>query len=446
MRVGKGAARNHPLKKSPALLAPEQACATLHRQLPWWLTDSAAPISLWFPLSNYSAILALLASVFLLIAGNGLVNTLVPLRASLEHFPPLAIGLMGSVYFGGMLAGTLAAPAVLRRTGHIRAYCAFISLAIITTLALPVLVAPLPWILVRGALGFAFAGLYGVIDGWVSAKSQNENRGRVYGLYQIVNFSGSAVGQQLLVLDDSRSFALFSLVAGLFALAVLPLAFTRAEAPAVPEVSRLRILWLLKISPVGAMTAFVVGAANGSFWALSPVYGLGIGLRPESLSLFLTAVVVGSAIAVWPIARLSDWMDRRKLVVFSSTLAVAAETGLWLGAHFDPLLVAGLGFALGSGAMVLYTLAVAQTNDRAGPSQAVIVTSGLLFLYCAGAILFPPLGSALIAQFGPTSLFAMNAVLHLSLVVFTLWRILARQQAAPMPRPESPSKGRAGMP
>ena len=396
-------------------------------------------------MTHYSAIAALLASVFLLIAGNGLVNTLVPLRASLEHFPPLAIGLMGSVYFGGMLAGTLAAPAVLRHTGHIRAFCAFISLAICTTLVLPVFVNPVAWIITRALLGFSFAGLYGVIDGWVSAKSTNENRGRLYGLYQIVNFGGSAVGQRLLVVDEPKSFALFSLVVGLFALAVLPLAFTKAEAPALPETARLRIVWLLGISPVGASTAFVVGAANGSFWTLSPLYGLGVGLTPETLSWFLTAVVAGSAVAVWPIARLSDRMDRRKLVVICSGLGALVEIALWQGGTLGPVLIPLLGFALGSAVMVLYTLAVAQTNDRAGPAQAVIVTSGLLFLYCTGAIIAPPVGSSLIAHFGPTTLFAMNAVLHGGLMLFTLWRIVARSQAAPVPRPVVPNKGRAGM-
>jgi hypothetical protein len=56
-------------------------------------------------LKPYSAIAALLASAFLLIAGNGLVTVLTPLRAKIEGFPELTIGLLGSVYFGGMLAG-----------------------------------------------------------------------------------------------------------------------------------------------------------------------------------------------------------------------------------------------------------------------------------------------------------------------------------------------------
>lgn len=397
-------------------------------------------------MSAYSSIAALLASVFLLIAGNGLISTLVPLRATLDGFPPLAIGIMGSVYFSGMLAGTLAAPLVLRRAGHIRAFCAFVSLALIATLVLPMAVAPLPWIFLRGIIGFAFAGLYSVIDGWVSAKSKNENRGRVYGFYQIVNFSGSAMGQQMLTLADPHSFILFSVIAGLFALAVLPLAFTRAEEPPVPDTVRLRMPWLARMAPVGAMAAFIVGAANGTFWSLAPVYGLGIGMNPASLAIFLTAVVVGSAMAVWPIGRLSDIYDRRKIVVACAGLGALVEFGLWNGSALSAPLLTLLGFSLGCCTFVLYTLAVAHANDRTGASQAVIVGAGLLFLYCLGAIIAPPVGSALMGRFGPSSLFGLNGGLHLFLAIFALWRILLREKAAPVPREERVGEGGSGLP
>ena len=388
------------------------------------------------PLSVYYSIAALLASVFLLISGNGLINTLVPVRGSLEGFSTLTIGLIGSVYFIGMLSGTIAAPLVLRRAGHIRAFCAFITMAIVATLALPVAVHPLAWVVLRGIIGFAFAGLYGVIEAWISSKSKNENRGRVYGAYQLVNFAGSAVGQQLLAYGEPQSFALFSLVAGLFALAILPLAFTRAEEPDVPQAVKLDIPWLIKTSPVGAMTAFVVGCANGSFWSLSPLYGLDHGLVASGLAAFLSSVVVGSAIAVWPVGRLSDMADRRQIIVACAIAGAAVELALWNGGVLSLPALMALGFALGCSVMVLYTLAVSQTNDRTGPENAVMVSSGLLFLYCAGAIVAPLIGSALMGWLGTASLFGMNCVLHLALAAFTLWRIMLRVRAAPGVQPE----------
>src|SRR5260370_41510714 len=100
-------------------------------------------------LGAFPAIAALLFSVLLLIAGNSLVGVTTPLRARIERFPDLAVGLLGSVYFAGMLAGTLAAPAIIRRGGHIRAYAAFVALAVVSVILMPVMTSPLAWLICR---------------------------------------------------------------------------------------------------------------------------------------------------------------------------------------------------------------------------------------------------------------------------------------------------------
>ena len=90
----------------------------------------------------FSSIAALLLSVLLLIGGNALIGVTTPLRAHIEGFPDLTIGLLGSAYFAGMLAGTLAAPVIIRRGGHIRAFAAFVSLAVVSVVLMPVFVWP----------------------------------------------------------------------------------------------------------------------------------------------------------------------------------------------------------------------------------------------------------------------------------------------------------------
>ena len=99
----------------------------------------------------YAQVSALLAAVFILIAGNGLSNTLIPLSATAASFPPLSIGLIGSAYFGGMLVGCLAAPRIIARAGHIRAFSALVAIATVTTLLHPMFVDPLAWAAIRAA-------------------------------------------------------------------------------------------------------------------------------------------------------------------------------------------------------------------------------------------------------------------------------------------------------
>ena len=96
--------------------------------------------------------------MLLLIGGNSLVGVVTPLRARIEGFPDLTVGLLGSVYFAGMLAGTLAAPAIIRRGGHIRAYAAFVALAVVSVILMPVMLSPWSWLACRALIGFVFAG------------------------------------------------------------------------------------------------------------------------------------------------------------------------------------------------------------------------------------------------------------------------------------------------
>lgn len=375
-----------------------------------------------------SAIVALLVSVFLVIAGNGLVSTLTPLRAKLEGFSEIEIGLIGSSYFFGMLAGTLASPAIVRRAGHIRAFTAFIAVAVVVVLAYPIALAPLAWISLRGVIGFAFAGLYAVIESWVNAKAENENRGRVYAVYQVVHFAGSASGQQLLGVGDTMSFALFSATAGLFALSLVPLSMTKADPPGEPESAHVRVGWIARMAPVGAVGSFLVGAANGSFWSLAPVYALQVGLDARQVGGMMTATILGSAIAVYPIGRISDRFDRRLVMIWCATAGAVFEAALVLLAGPRYGLLLAVMFAIGATTMTLYSLAASHTNDRIGPAHGVEAASALLFLYCVGAILFPTVAAWLIKHYGPSALFALNACIHAALVGLVVWRMLVREQ------------------
>jgi MFS family permease len=377
----------------------------------------------------YSAIAALLASAFLLIAGNGLVNVLTPLRATIEGFPELTLGLLGSVYFGGMLAGTLATSFVVRRAGHIRAFSALVAGAVVTVILLPAIVNPVAWLVLRGALGFVFAGLYSVIESWINAKATNANRGALYGLYQIVAYAASAGGQMALTLCSPVSFIGFTIGGALLALSTIPLALTNADAPIPPRVARLRLIWLIRLSPVGAIAAFLVGATNGSYAALGPVYALGVGFTAQAAPLFTTAVTIGSALGVYPAGRLSDRIDRRAMIAALSGVGAVIEIALWRFHGGETALVA-LGFAVGATTFTLYTLTTSHANDRAKADQAVLVSTGLLFLYCAGAIIGPTVAAALMRDGGPGALYAQNATLHLGLAAFALWRYVKHARGA----------------
>lgn len=393
-------------------------------------------------MKTLSAIAAILASVFLLIAGNSLIGVLTPLRASLEGLPDLTIGLLGSAYFAGMLAGTLVTPALVRRAGHIRAFAAFVALAVVAAILMPADVSPLPWLILRGALGFVFAGIYAVTESWINAKATNDNRGAVYGAYQVVNFVASASGQLLLRLFAPGSFLPFTISGALLALAIVPLSMTSVDPPAQPKSISLRLGWLFRLSPVSAVAALVAGAANGASFALGPVYALQIGMKPSAVPLFTAAVVFGSALGVYPAGLLSDRIDRRLIMAVAMSVGALSEIALWsLPIPGAPVIT--LGFIVGLTTYTLYTLAMSYANDRASAHEMVAISASMLFLYCIGAILAPALASLLMRRFGPSALFAQGAVLHIAIAAFAMWRrsIDKRSPLAPSGEPVQPEPG-----
>jgi len=374
------------------------------------------------PLQSLYPIAALLASVFLLIAGNSLIGLVAPIRAHLENFDDLSIGLLGSAYFAGMLLGALQTPAIVRQVGHIRAFAAFVASAIVAVDIMPVFPTPAAWLISRAMIGFVFAGIYAVAESWINARANNANRGSLYAVYQIVNFTAAATGQLMLRGLDAGGFVAFTVGSGLLALAIVPLATTRADAPDQPRAVRFKLSWLIGLSPVSVAAALVAGAANGAAFALAPIYALQSGVKPSAVPLFTAAIVIGSALGVYPVGRLSDRMDRRLIVAFVMTAGVAVELALILSRPLGAPLAA-LGFLVGLTTYSIYTLAVSLANDGAKAHDRVRVSAGLLFVYCVGAILAPALASMGMSTFGPSALFAQNALLHAGLALFAAWSL-----------------------
>ena len=70
---------------------------------------------------------SLLLGMGILMLGAGLQGTLLGVRATLEGFPTLVIGAVMAAYYVGYVAGSLVAPSLIHRVGHIRVFAALSS-------------------------------------------------------------------------------------------------------------------------------------------------------------------------------------------------------------------------------------------------------------------------------------------------------------------------------
>ena len=258
---------------------------------------------------------ALLLAVAILFLGNGLQGVLLPVRATLEAFATTSIGLIASAYSAGFVVGCLWMPYIVRRVGHIRTFavCAAIAASIVLLMALAV--HPLVWIPLRALSGVCFAGLFMVIESWLNERATSVNRGQVLAVYMVVNLTAVTVGQMMLPLGDPAGFSLFALTAMAIALALVPVGLTTSSAPQPLREVRLRLGRLYAMSPVGVVGGFFVGLANGAFGGLGVVFAEDVGLSITGIALFMSAALVGGALAQLPLGRFSDRIDRRKVII-----------------------------------------------------------------------------------------------------------------------------------
>ncbi len=373
---------------------------------------------------------ALLVSVAILLTGHGLQTTLLPVRAGMENFSTLAIGTLGSAYFLGFAAGCLFGPFLVRRVGHIRTFTAMAAIASAAPLVHTLVLMPAPWSVMRFITGYCFAVLYIVIESWLNERSTNETRGLVLSVYVIINLTVLTLGQMMITLYEPSGFQLFALASIIVSLAAVPIAMTVAPAPKPVESVKVRPLRIYAISPVGFAGSLGVGFANGAWWSLAPLFAERSGFDVNGIALFMSATVLGGAIGQWPLGRLSDRMDRRKVLVGASLVAAATGVAMYLLSSQAGNGLPALGAVWGMTAFPLYAIAVAHTNDHAKPDEFVEVSSGLLLVYAAGAVIGPVLASALMSQFGNTGLYATTAAIHLILAGFAMWRMSRR---APTP-------------
>ena len=366
---------------------------------------------------------ALIMSIVLLVSGNAFLMTLLGIRLSIEAVSPDIIGWILVCYSIGFVLGTLYVHEIIGRVGHIRAFAVFATVSAVAALLYPMAVSELFWAVLRVLSGFSIAGVLVVIESWFSSRATNANRGALFAVYQIVFYLSAAGGQLIVNVGDPANFMPFSLAAILLALALLPLSLTKMEAPVIEQVHRISIFTLGRESFTGVAGALICGVLIGGFYALGPVYATLIGLDVAKTSTFMASAIVAAMIMAWPLGRLCDLFDRRRVMFWIALMASGSAVAVAMfGAANLWLLTLFVGLFTGLSA-TLYPVAVAITNDRMESSRIVAASATLLLSYGVGSVIGPIAMAELINQLGPSGLFFGNAGFLLVLAVITSYRI-----------------------
>lgn len=335
----------------------------------------------------------------------GAQGTLLGVRAELEGFDTRATGLLMSAYYLGFLLGSLRAPSIIQRVGHVRAFAALTALASMTILVHSVLVDPWVWGFMRLLTGFSVSAIYVVAESWLNQAADNRNRGQLLSLYMITMLAGLAAGQFLLNLSDPAGFKLFTLISILISLAAIPILLSATPMPAFESARPVSIASLYRVAPTGLVGSFLINACYAMVLGMGAVYASRLGMQVSEVSLFMAMLVLGGLLLQWPLGKLSDSMDRRTVIAASAAAALLfalASALLGFTSNNSHLLLALL---FGGSCFPLLALYLALSNDQLEADQATGASSTLLLVGGLGASIGPFLVSLTMERWGPASFF-----------------------------------------
>lgn len=374
---------------------------------------------------------SLLLAIFMLMAGGGVMTTLVGVRLEGAGHGAVAIGLVATAYFAGLTLGSLRIGRVIQQVGHIRTFSAVVSLLSASTLAYALHQHPAFWFVLRLIDGLCVAGVFVCLESWLNERADAANRGSVLAAYMIALYAGQAAGQFLLNLAGAPVMP-FVVASILISLAVLPVALTRLSGPVTAEQAPLSARRLYVASPLGLVGVGATGLMLGAFYGLGPVFARGLGMTLSSTALFMSVAIAGGVALQWPLGWLSDRFERRGVIV--GVLGGAAATGGALAFAGAPGALMMLLVALFGGfTFALYPLCVAHTNDHLTSGERVGASGGLVLAYSLGAALGPMSGSLAMLALGPGGLFVWTGSCAAAALIFGLWR---QRRRGPVPQAE----------
>jgi MFS family permease len=360
---------------------------------------------------------------------NGFFGTFIGLRVVLEGFDAAMAGLVLSSYFAGFTAGAFFCERIIQRFGHIRSYAAFGGVAVAATSAMPLLVEPSAWILLRASIGFGCAAIFVTTESWLNAKAAPRERGFVFSIYMLGTFTAIALGQLLIARADIETASPFNVIIVLFAMALALMSITRAEQPEAAPTDHLPFRLLVRTAPVAVAGAALSGLISSAFYSLVPVWMQDEGIERASIGIFMLVAVLGGLAFQIPVGRLSDRFDRLIVLGVLSVSLSGVAVALPRLPH-SPTFVLPFAAVLGGFMSTLYPVCVANAHDRMPADRVVAVSSWLILASGCGSVMGPLIGMSLLRRIDIDGVFYLIAAAALLLSVVALARDLT--SAAPL--------------
>ena len=379
---------------------------------------------------------ALFLGMGFIMMAYGFQGSLLGVRAVQEEFSLTATGFMMSGYFIGYFIGAATIPNIISRVGHIRVFAAFASLASLIILVHSILIHPFIWFLLRVLTGISMVCIYTVAESWLNDRSSNKNRGSVLSIYMVVLYGSMGIGMFLLNFSTPKNFEPFILVSVITSAALIPILLTKKKPPTFKKINVMSFNELYKSSPFGMVSSFFYGTIQSALFTLLAVYATSMNFTILEVSIVTFLLAVSGAVAQFPVGKISDVYDRRKVII-ASTFGAAMFALITIFVSGQMYLPDGLAtsktwfyifFILFSFcSLPMFSLILAHTNDYITKDKFVAAGAGLQFTFGLGAMSGPFLCSIFMDLVGSNGFFVFLFFFHSLIGAFGIYRMRVRE-------------------
>ena len=379
----------------------------------------------------------------------GFQGSLLGVRAVKEEFSLTETGFMMSGYFVGYFIGAAIIPKLISRVGHIRIFAAFASIASLVILIHAIFISPFFWFLLRVLTGISMVSIYTVAESWLNDRASNKNRGSVLSIYMVILYGAMGIGMFFLNFSNPTNFEPFIMVSIITSGALIPILFTKRKPPTFKKIETMSIQEVYISSPFGMVSSFLYGITQSALFTLLAVYAAGMNFSIFQISLVTFLLAISGAISQWPIGKLSDIYDRRRVIIIVS-FAAAFFALCAIFSSGQMYLPYGLGtskfwfyiflilFAFCS--LPMFSLILAHTNDYIPKEKFVAAGASLQFIFGLGAMGGPFLCSIFMEVVGLNGYFIFLMFFHILIGAYGVYRSRIR------PSVENPDSQFTAMP
>lgn len=368
-------------------------------------------------------------SFFIFMTGSSLLTTVLGLvfqNHSISHYWTAGLTCF---YYAGYVLSAIHVERYIARVGFIRAHATFASLTTVSALLHVFWLKPWAWLLLRFSYGVGLAGLSLTTQNWfLHSESNPRLRGRMLAIYMITMYASQSFGQYILKYMDIKTFAPFCFVACCTALCVIPVSMTKMLAPMCEQHSIFGISRVFQISPSGALGGLCSGIMLGSVYGILPILLQEWGHPLQEISNIMAIVIIGGMLLQYPIGKLSDRFERRRVLMSTSLLGLLLTLGLLATHHFQAYR-AFLWLTLFWGGILftIYPLSINLACDLVQSKDLLATTGGLMVSYSIGASAGPFIAAFCMYWMGPSGVYILFLFILAFLSTFVFYRMRKRE-------------------